>query len=205
MKSLKKQLKNKIKAAAGLHYKVFFGLFLFSSIVCILALRANNQEMVRLRNQVYIADEKGGDVNSALNNLRRHVYGHMNTDLSSGGNAIKPPIQLKYTYERLQAAEQQKVDAINERLYTQAQAHCERQNPAGISGGSRIACMEDYVLKNGAQPVPIPPGLYQFDFVSPSWSPDLAGWSMVIAFIFFLAFLASFTVENLLKAKLKPW
>jgi hypothetical protein len=34
----------------------------------------------------------------------------------------------------------------------------------------------------------VPEGLYKFDFVSPRWSPDLAGWSLV--FTIALTFLA---------------
>ena len=49
----------------------------------------------------------------------------MNTNLSSGGNAIKPPIQLKYTYERLLATEQAKTAASNSKIYTEAQAYCQ--------------------------------------------------------------------------------
>lgn len=205
MSVLNKHLKNKLKAVTGLPYTVFLGLFLLSAIVCIFSLRSNNQEMIRLRDEVYKTDQQGGDINAALNNLRAHVYSHMNTDLSSGGNAIKPPIQLKYTYERLLEAEQRRVDAVNERLYTEAQAYCERQNPSAVSGRARIACTENYVLSNGAEPNPIPPALYQFDFVSPFWSPDLAGWSLVASILFFIAFAVSFIIERLVKTKLKPW
>jgi hypothetical protein len=83
--------------------------------------------MIQLREKVYEADKSNGDVNTALNNLRRYVYGHMNTNLSSGGNAIKPPIQLKYSYERLQATEQKRVDNANSNVYTQAQLYCQQQ------------------------------------------------------------------------------
>lgn len=202
--TVNKKLKNIAKSLSNLSYKVFLGLFLLSSIICIMALRNNNQTMVELRNAVYEADKNGGDTNSAINELRAHVYSHMNTDLSSGGNAIKPPIQLKNTYERLQQAEQQRVDAVNEQIYTNAQTYCETQNPASFSGGSRVPCIEDYVSKNGAKPNIIPAALYQFDFVSPSWSPDLAGWSLVFSVIFFLAFAASYAVERLVKTKIRP-
>jgi hypothetical protein len=74
-----------------------------------MALRHNNETMVKLRTAVYEADKNSGDVNTTLNKLRKYVYAHMNTDLSSGGNTIKPPIQLQHTYERLQAAEQKKL------------------------------------------------------------------------------------------------
>src|SRR5690349_383020 len=76
-------------------------LFIASSLLCVLALRHNNVRMTQLRDAVYVADKNNGDVNAVLNNLRKYVYAHMNTDLSSGSHGIKPPIQLKYTYQRL--------------------------------------------------------------------------------------------------------
>jgi hypothetical protein len=186
-------------------YWLFLVLFTLSGIVSIAALRHNNQTMIKLREAVYEADKNNGDINDALNNLRQYVYGHMNTDLSSGGNAIKPPIQLKYSYERLLSAADQR--ANNAGLYTEAENYCQAQIPASvsISGRGRISCVQDYILSHGGnRPASIPVGLYEFDFVSPSWSPDFAGWSLVITALFFIAFAASFTIDKLVHAKLKP-
>jgi hypothetical protein len=79
----------------------FLYLFIASSLLCILALRHNNIQMTRLRDAVYVADKNNGDVNGAIHDLRLYVYSHMNTNLSSSHGNIKPPIQLKYTYQRL--------------------------------------------------------------------------------------------------------
>lgn len=144
------------------------------------ALRHNNQRMVELRQAVYQADEHNGDVESALRELRQYVYSHMNTDLSAGNNAVYPPIQLKYTYERLLAAEQEKARQENEQIYTEAQAHCERLHPESYSGGPRVPCVRDYVAERGIKVKTIPDSLYKFDFVSPKWTPDFAGWSLVV-------------------------
>ena len=108
---------------------VFLALFLVSALISLSTLRGNNQQMIKLRGAVYAADKDNTDVNAALNNLRAYVYSHMNTSLSSGGNAIKPPIQLKYTYQRLQTAEQARVDTANAQIYTDAQNYCQIQNP----------------------------------------------------------------------------
>jgi hypothetical protein len=159
--------------------------------------------MIQLREKVYEADKSNGDVNTALNNLRRYVYGHMNTNLSSGGNAIKPPIQLKYSYERLQATEQKRVDNANSNVYTQAQLYCQQQNSADFSGRNRVPCVTDYVTTHGIKANSIPAAMYQYDFVSPKWSPDLAGWSLVLSVILFLGLAASFTLDKLVGAKIK--
>lgn len=188
---------------ANLPFTIFFGLFLFSAIVAVIALRSNNQTMIQLREAVYQADESGGDIDKALYRLREYVHGHMNTNLSSGGNAIKPPIQLKHTYERLVAAENSRTDSVNSQIYTDAQAYCERLYPGSFSGGPRVPCIQEYVSRQGAKPNQIPASLYQFDFVSPSWSPDLAGWSLLATIIFFTAFVISYGANLIVKNKIR--
>lgn len=184
-------------------YSVFLALFIASSALAIYALRHNNQTMVKLRADVYAADQASGDINTALNKLREYVYGHMNTNLASGGNAIKPPIQLKYTYERLLEAEQSKIAAANSKIYTDAQNYCQARIPAGASGSGRVPCVQDYVTNHAVKTTPIPTGLYQFDFISPTWSPDLAGWSLAAAALMLLTFIYSFLTQLLTKKKLK--
>ena len=184
---------------------IFLTLFLISLVVSIVALRHNNQTMVKLRQAVYQADKTSQDVNRPLNDLREYVYSHMNTNLSSGGNAIKPPVQLKYTYERLQAAAQKKADEANSQLYTDAQIYCQQQNSVDFSGRNRVPCVTAYVTSHGgAQAKTIPVSLYQFDFVSPSWSPDLAGWSLVLTVIFLVLFLSRFVIDKLVRHRLEP-
>ncbi|MEX1058977.1 MAG: hypothetical protein WEC17_00870 [Candidatus Saccharimonadales bacterium] len=183
---------------------VFLVLFVVSALVSVYALRQNNLTMVELRDKVYEVDKNGGDVNGALNDLRQYVYSHMNTNLSSGNNAIKPPIQLRYTYERLVAEANKK--ANDSGLYTEAANYCQARIPASvsISGRSRISCVQDYILSHGGKPAAsIPNALYQFDFVSPTWSPDFAGWSLVLTTALFLAFIAKIVFDKILGAQLR--
>lgn len=203
MLEISAMLKKMLIKIHKLPYTVFLVLFILSTVIAINALRHNNQTMLKLRAEVYATDQAGGDVNGALNKLREYVYGHVNTNLSSGGNAIKPPIQLKYTYERLLEAQQQTAAASNSQIYTDAQSYCQTLVPAGVSGRGRVPCVQDYVTSHGVKTTPIPTGLYQFDFVSPTWSPDLAGWSLVVAALTGLGFIASFLMQLLTKRKLK--
>jgi len=184
-------------------YWVFLTLFILSASFTVYAFRNNNQTMIDLRDEVYAADKNAGDVELALNDLRAYVYGHMNTDLSSGDSAIKPPIQLKYTYERLLAAEQKRVEEINAKVYTDAQNYCQAQNPDSFSGGPRVPCVEQYVTSHGTEPVPIAASLYKFDFISPSWSPDLAGWGLILSAVLFMLSVASFLVDKMVRARPK--
>src|SRR5882762_9973851 len=84
----------------------FLIICIISTGVGIYALRQNNLHMITLRDAVTQTDQQNGDIETALRNLREYVYSHMNTDLASGNTAIRPPIQLKYRYDRLVKAEQ---------------------------------------------------------------------------------------------------
>jgi hypothetical protein len=144
--------------------------------------------MVSLREKVYTADKNNADVETPLENLRAYVTGHMNTNLNSASNGVYPPVQLKYTYERLVAAKGN--TSANAQVYTDAQHYCEAQIPNGFSGRYRLSCIESYISQHGgASAASIPDSLYKFDFVSPTWSPDLAGWSMVLAILSLVVFL----------------
>lgn len=155
--------------------------------------------MIRLREVVYVADKENGDVEKALSDLRKYIHSHMNTDPSSGGNAIKPPIQLKYRYERLVAAQQAKT---SEQIYTEAQKFCESQNQA-VSGRSRVPCIEQYITANSGPNAQIDENLYKFDFVSPRWSADVAGISLIISLIGLILFLILLIADKFVAWELK--
>lgn len=177
-----------------------FAAFLVMAAICVLALRGNYQTMVSLREKVYVADQAGTDVEKALQDLRAHVNGHMNTSLTGGAEGIYPPIHLKATYERLQKAEQERVNAANSKVYTEAQAHCERLHPGSFSGGPRIPCIEQYVKEHGTVANQILDALYKFDFASPSWSPDLAGWTLVLSAILLVLMIVRYILGRVMKS-----
>lgn len=166
----------------------FVAAIAVSASIAVIALRQNNITAVNLRDNVLVVDEKNGDVEGALRELREHVYSHMNSNLAVPGGAY-PPVQLKYRYERLQAVEKERVTTVNDKLYTEAQGYCEAQIPAGRSL-NRIQCIQDYITNKGAAAQQtVPDSLYKFDFVPPAWSPDLAGWMLVLTFLLVLTLL----------------
>lgn len=173
---------------------IFLGLFLVSAVICLLALRHNNFEMGRLRGAVYAADKSGIGVEDALQNLQSYVTSHMNTNLDTAGG-ISPPIQLRYTYERAQEATTQGISKSNQQLYTRAQDYCQNKFPTAYF--AYVQCNQDYLashdinIKIGVGPSP---DLFKFDFASPTWSPDLAGWSLVVAVSALLSALVSLLV-----------
>ena len=166
----------------------FIVLAVLFGVISLVSLRHNNEQMIRLRDAVYAADKNGGDVEKALRNLRQYVYSHMNTSLASGPNAVHPPIQLKYTYERLQKNEEATLSSGNSSLYNDAQNYCDNQSDVG---SEVITCIQNYATEHGANLATIPDGLYKFDFTSAKWSADTAGWSIVITSISLLAAIVS--------------
>lgn len=203
-KQLLQKLYTRVKHAP---YWAFLILALVLFITSVFALRANNQRMLELREAVFTADEQNGDIEGALRDLREHVYAHMNTDLAVGDNAIRPPIQLKHRYERLVEAEQAKLQATsNEDLYIAAQNYCEQQVPSGFSGSNRLPCIREYLDTHGAELEDegvIPEDLYKFDFVSPRWSPDLAGLSLLGGIVSLIAFALFAGGEFILRRQLR--
>lgn len=177
----------------------FLIIAVVSTVICVFSLRANNEHMIVLRDAVYAADKNNGDVTTALKNLQSYVTTHMNTELSAGPNAVYPPIQLKYTYDRLVKQQSDQIAAANSQLYTEAQAYCEAQNHTDFSGHNRVPCIEQYVLSHTQQSVTISDALYKFAFVSPVWSADRAGWTMVAAGLSAILFVATFIIDLLLK------
>ena len=160
--------------------------------------------MVRLRDTVIEADKTGQGLNDALSALREHVYFHMNTDLTSGDNAIYPPIQLQHTYERLTEGEEDRVAAVNQKVSEDAVKVCEKRFGAGQLRDGRVKCVQDYITANSIKVEDeVPKELYQFAFVSPRWSPDLAGFSLVAAVFFLIMFLVRFGLEKWMRHELK--
>jgi len=122
----------------------------------------------------------------------------MNTNLSTG-TSVYPPIQLKYTYQRLVDAQSSRLAQTNTQLYTEAQHYCEQQNPVDFSGHNRVPCIEQYVSSRSPDAVQlpaIPDALYKFSFATPKWSPDLAGWSLVIGVVSVLLFVVTFAADR---------
>lgn len=182
----------------------FLVVAIIFGVICAFALRANNQQMIVLREAVYTADKENGDIETALKSLQIYVTSHMNTDLSAGDNAVYPPIQLKYTYDRLVQARSATTGEQNKQVYSDAQKQCEKQNPNDFSGRNRIPCIQQYVQSHTVTgpSEAVPDALYKFSFVSPRWSPDLAGWSLLVTIISFALFLISLSAHLWFKHQL---
>lgn len=190
--------------------KVSYWHFLIACLVCgavsVLALRQNNLHAIQLRDEVLKVDQENGDTEAALKELREYMYSHMNTDLASS-TGVYPPIQLKYRYERLVAAEKARVAEANKNtVYNDAQKYCEATSPQSFYGAGRLGCIQNYIDTHPTASVseqPVPDALYKFNFASPAWSPDIAGWFLVLTVLFFILFVVRFALEKWMRHEFK--
>jgi len=147
-------------------------------------LRQNNIHMIKLRQNLLAADASGVNVESSLNELRSYVFGHMNTNVNTNGST-EAPIQLVNTYYRaiLQVEAYDATQSGSLALYNSAVATCNAQEGDLYKN---VTCVENYLTTNGNglknQNLPSK-GMYQFNFISPKWSNDLAGWLVVFSIL----------------------
>jgi len=195
----------KVRRIKPLYFLALCGV---CAVVFVVALRDNYSHMVSLRSAVYSADKSDGNIEATLQNLQSYVTHHMNTSLTTT-NGVYPPIQLKYTYDRLVQAQSQQLaeeSSQNASLYTQAQAYCEAKYPYGYVI-NKVPCIDGFIQSHGVSVSlslgTIPASLYEFDFVSPTWSPDLAGWSLVVGVIFLLLFVITYSFQTWIKKRVR--
>lgn len=165
------------------------GVLVLAAGLAVFGLRHNNQVMGQLRQAVFVADRDDGDIEGALQRLRNHVIHHMNSDLvqnrEDDATQTEKPIQLAYEYYRdTLAVHESVVDQLGSgmpAILGQARAVCETET---VPISERLVCLQAETQRlggSGYPPIePLVKDFYVFDYVSPDWSPDLAGWSIVI-------------------------
>jgi len=177
-------------------------LLILASFVSATFLRLNNIGMVDRREAVYTADNVGDDTVTLnrLYDLQRYVSAHMNTDMDKG-------VFLMAAYNR----DKQKLiaDAASGpsgNIYKQAQEVCAPRytnwSPAYVQ--CTVNELEKYPA--GAdlnKSVYLPPGPYLHAFSSPLWSPDFAGWSLVICVVILIMIIVRFIGVVILKILLR--
>jgi hypothetical protein len=168
-------------------------------------LRQNNLQMIELRNLVKQADEQNKDIDKTLLNLQHYVASHMNTDLGEG-------VALQNSYERAYTAA---VNAAansanpNAALYAQAEAQCQPVFQRTRSFPAYTQCAADILSKlapgqDALNNLKTPsPDLYKFNYVSPLWSPDLAGITVVLTLIAALMLIFRLVTYYVLRAILR--
>jgi hypothetical protein len=145
--------------------------------------------MLQLRDEVLRVDDETGDISKVaplIEDLGNYVLNHMNTNL---GSAIELPGTYATAVEKIRK-QVEKSGSANSKIYAEAQKKCE--DPF-IPLPSRAQCIQDYVLANAKPGTDVrelefpDKSLYSYSFASPFWSPDLAGFSVLISVFSLLA------------------
>ncbi len=169
-------------------------LLLLASFIAATFLRLNNIGMVERRDAVLAADEGGDETVTIqrLYDLQRYVSAHMNTDLGRG-------VYLESSYNRdLESwqAEQYGAQNPNGNIYQRAQEVCAPRFSS--YSAAYLQCTTDELAKYpAASDLADGSGkprqeTYIHNFSSPAWSPDFAGWSLVVCSAIIIAIIVRF-------------
>lgn len=157
--------------------KVIIGIgFIASGAYTLYALRQNNLEMQKLHTAVIEADKSGQDVYDKLADLQLYIARHMNTNPPKLGTNAS--VQLVNTYQRDKQAEAERVSTARTTIANAATEYCESElRSARLT--DRASCVAQYVAERPVVERAVVADLYRYDFTSPRWTPDTAGWSLV--------------------------
>lgn len=177
-------------------------LFILAGFVAATFLRMNNVGMIQRRDAVHAADKSGNlnETKARLYDLQRYAAAHMNA--STGAVYL----QDQYNRDSKTAIDEATARSGGNSYNAQAEAVCNPQ----FHGYSQ-AYLQCFMNELGKHPtsdkLPDPdlpnPALYKYDFASPVWSSDFAGWSVVVCGVILLLIIARATSILLLKAILK--
>lgn len=203
------RLRRRLKRLRAIKVWQLLVLLLLGAIVAATGLRINNLGMIDRVDAVTEAD-KGGDpaaIQKTITELRRYVASHMNTDLSGG-------IFLTHSYNRdfeAAAAAAQNQSNSSSEIYQQASIECRSRWRGGVESfrNDYVACVDEKVSAAGGSvdimsQMNLPNSeVYKINMISPLWSPDLAGFSILFCTIIILAILFRLTGVVVLKLLLK--
>ena len=200
----KRRVKKSIKQLQRIKTWQLLILLILMSFLAATFLRLNNIGMADRRNAVLAADKSGDTdaIQSRLFDLQRYVSEHMNT--STG------PFYLEQQYRR---DAQKAVDAAssdsnpNGNINAKAEAVCRPQFT--VWSPAYVQCFTDELAKYPPSPDPaanvhLPStDLYRHNFIAPVWSPDFAGWAVLVCIVIIIMILARLISLGVLRLLLK--
>lgn len=186
----KRGIKHSIKQLQRIKTWQLLVLLVFMAFIAATFLRLNNIGMVERRAAVIAADESGDKdaIAQRLYDLQRYVSAHMNTDMGKG-------VYLQEQYARDRQA---KLDAAanadnSPNIYKQITDACRAMY---ASWSPYFQCVKDKL--NASTPAADPldtvalpsANEYRHIYASPVWSPDFAGFSLLICALLVLVIIA---------------
>jgi hypothetical protein len=180
-------------------------LLVLAAFLAATFLRLNNIGMVERRAAVIAADESGDrdQLIQRLYDLQQYVAAHMNTDMGKG-------VYLETSYNNDYQKWQQSAYGEgnpNGNIYQRAEAICAAQFAS--SSAAFIQCTTSEIAKYPAASDPASDGSapradsYRHVFASPLWSPDIAGWSVVVCIVLVLLIITRLVTLGILRLMLR--
>lgn len=177
-------------------------IFILSVFVSTAFLRLNNIGMIERRDAVLSADIVGDSekTKERLYDLQRYVTSHMNTDMGNGvylGETYKKDVAAAYALASVDTNP-------NGNIYKKAQDVCRPKFDHWSM--AYIQCTINEIAKypssdNLISSVQIPRAdIYSHNYVSPVWSADFAGWSVMVSVVILIIIIIRLTGVILLKA-----
>ena len=200
----KRQVRRSIKRLQRVKTWQLIILLILMGFVSATFLRLNNIGMVERRAAVITADNAGNNekIQNALYDLQRYISAHMNTDLGKG-------VFLETTYNndrnKLVAEAANDINP-NGNIYAKVQEICRPQFSRYSFAYTQCTLNElDKYQPSGklTSSVKLSPDAYMHNFTSPLWSPDFAGWSMLICVVILIMIIARLTSVGILKLILR--
>lgn len=211
----KKKTKFRIKRLSQIKTWQLVILLIMSGFISATFLRLNNVGMVERRESVENADKAGDIVNlqQRLYDLQRYVSTHMNADPGR--------IALDHTYKRmydrkLKEFEEEIKNQSNNDTVSKVRAVCDARAQQGGYGRFTtqadpryINCINEEWAKYPAAkatslqfeaPSTEP---YYHTFVSPIWSADFAGWSLLVTIFIAMIIVMRLVILGVLKLMLR--
>ena len=191
----KKQISRSLKQLQHVKTWQLVIILILAGFIAATFLRLNNIGMLDRRNAVIAADTvgDGGVTQSRLYDLQRYVSAHMNTDMGKG-------IYLEASYKRdVQTAYTKASGTSKGNIYKKAQEICAPRYTSWSP--AYVQCTVTELAKYPSADALVLPkaDVYLHSYVSPLWSPDFAGWSLVICCVISLIIIVRITSVGILK------
>lgn len=184
-------------------------ILIFMVLVTASLYRLNNLNMVDYKKAVKGADERGDKVatKQRLLDLQHYVTSHMNTSLNGG-------IYLEASYDRdraaaIEAAGNSTTNPASE-VYKQASIDCRSRFQGGVESyrNDYVTCVQARVAALGSssdiESAKLPPvEAYHYNFASPLWSADLAGFCTAVCALIVLVIFSRWIVLVILRLLLR--
>lgn len=179
-------------------------LLLLMAFVAATFLRINNIGMIQRREAVLQADRAGDaeTMTDRLYDLQRYTAGHMNANTGT--------FYLENQYKRDVKALVQRAQESNDEgdnILAKADATCRAQFTGYSQAYTDCVAAEQAKYPPSSDPlqnVKLPStSLYRFSYISPLWSPDFAGWSVLACLVIALMIVARLVSLMILRLLVK--